>query len=201
MTVDPSTRAGRATDRALRLGLLAVAVAGLRRRDPGAFVNALVGFAATFLPDVLERRTVLSVRPRHRVWVSAASLLHAIGMLGPYDETWWWDHLTHLCSASLVGTAAHLFARRRGHDTTRTVLAATLGLGVLWEAMEYAVHRTARRFGLEPLLVTYGPRDTALDLVFDALGGLCVVAFGDRLLGDRLLEDVEDEKGTAARGD
>lgn len=182
MTVEPSTRAGRAADRTLRLGLLAVAVAGVRRRDPGAVVNALVGLVATFLPDVLEHRTVLSFQPRHRVWVTGSVFLHAVGMLGPYDDTWWWDHLTHLYSASLVGTAARLFARRRGYDTTRTVLAATIGLGVLWEIGEYAVHRIARRFDLEPLLVTYGPRDTALDIVFDVLGGLCVVAFGDRLL-------------------
>ncbi|GAD53102.1 hypotheical protein [Halarchaeum acidiphilum MH1-52-1] len=189
MTTDSLARAGRTTDRALRLGLLAVAVAGIRRRDPSAIVNALVGLAATFLPRVIERRAGLSLRPAHRVWISGSVLLHAVGMLGPYDETWWWDHLTHICSASLVGAAAHLFADHRERNTTRTVLVATVGLGALWELLEYAIHATARRLGLEPLLVTYGPRDTALDLVFDAIGGLGIVAFGDRIL-----DGIRDER-------
>ena len=62
------------------------------------------------------------------------------------------------------------------------MLAATVCGGVLQELMEYAVHAVATRLGFEPVLVPYGKRDTLLDLLFDLLGALLALAFGDRLL-------------------
>lgn len=87
--VTPSTeRVGDAVDGGLRAAILAVVVVGVRRRDPGVVANGLVGFTATFLPATLARRYDLSIRPAHRVWLSESMLLHALGMLGPYDDTW-----------------------------------------------------------------------------------------------------------------
>ncbi|WP_228546400.1 hypothetical protein [Halegenticoccus tardaugens] len=37
---------------------------------------------------------------------------------------------------------------------------------------------------LEPVLVSYGKIDTFLDLVFNIVGAVLVLAFGDTLLGD-----------------
>lgn len=39
-------------------------------------------------------------------------------------------------------------------------------------------------FQLEAILVTYGPKDTFLDIVFDLVGAVLVLAFGDRILGE-----------------
>jgi hypothetical protein len=48
--------------------------------------------------------------------------------------------------------------------------------------MEYAIHAASERLGLEPLLATCSARDTALDRLFDLVGALLVLAFGDGLL-------------------
>jgi hypothetical protein len=145
-------------------------------------VNALVTFTATYLPGVVEWRYGVSFRPWQRLYLNVGMLAHAVGMLGPYDDTWWWDHVTHTCSSTLLGGLIHARARQEGRDPSPRVLAGVLCGGVLWELVEYAIHGVSRRVGLEPLLIQYGREDTLLDLAFDLLGALLVLAFGDRLL-------------------
>ena len=166
----------------IRFAIVVVFVEGIRRRNPGAVVNAVVSFVATFLPRLLERRYDVAFRPWQRAYAATAMLTHAVGMLGPYDDVWWWDHLTHVHSATLLGGLAHVAGRRRGRDPRVRVLTAVTAGGVLWELLEYAIHLVARRLGVEPILISYGKRDTALDLGFNLLGALLVLAFGDRLL-------------------
>jgi hypothetical protein len=105
-------------------------------------------------------------------------------MLGPYDDVWWWDHLTHAYSATLLGGIVHVAARRRGSDPRPRVLAAVTVAGVLWELLEYVIHSVSRRLGLEPLLVSYGQYDVVFDIVFDLVGALLTLVFGDALLGN-----------------
>ncbi|PSP80219.1 hypothetical protein BRC81_03230 [Halobacteriales archaeon QS_1_68_20] len=196
---EPRTTVTREAERGIRYGLLAVLVVGLRRRDPGAVVNAVVALAVTYLPGVVERRYDVEFRPWQRVYAQGAMLTHALGMLGPYDDVWWWDHVTHTHSATLVGGLVHAVARRNDRDPRPRVLAAVVGGGVLWELVEYVVHHTADRLGIEPVLVSYGKVDTALDLVFNALGALVVLAWGDRLLGNFV--DAPSEPSTRAVSD
>ncbi|MBZ6495264.1 hypothetical protein [Natrinema longum] len=172
-------------ERGVRCALVAVFVAGVRRRDPGAIVNAVVAFAATYVPRIVERVYGLEFRPWQRAYAAVAMLTHAIGMLGPYDDVWWWDHLTHAHSATLVGSAAFVAARRRGDDPRPRVVAVVAVAGLCWELLEYAIHAIANRLGLEPVLVTYGKTDTALDLLFNLVGAVLVL-----LLGDYALENV-----------
>jgi hypothetical protein len=179
-TPPPDVVAG--TERGLRTGIAVVLVQGVRQRDPGAVVNALVAIWVTYLPAVLERRLSVEFRPWQRLYVAVAMLLHAVGMLGPYDDVWWWDHLTHLQSATLVGGAIHVVSRRSDVDPRPRVLAGVAIMGVCWELLEYAVHVASRRVGLEPILVSYGKRDTLLDLVFNLLGAVIVLAVGDTAL-------------------
>ncbi|NEU56360.1 hypothetical protein [Halorussus sp. MSC15.2] len=176
------TAVARTLERAVRWGIAAVFGEGFRRRNPGAVANAVGALAATFLPDVIERRYDVAFRPWQRVYTAVAMLAHAVGMLGPYDDTWWWDHVTHTLSATLLGGVVHAAARRRGRDPRPRVLAVIVCAGVVWELLEYVVHAVSRRLGIEPLLVQYSTTDTFLDVVFDLLGALLVLAFGDRLL-------------------
>ncbi|WP_246998309.1 hypothetical protein [Halosolutus gelatinilyticus] len=172
----------RDAERGIRLGLLAVFVAGCRRRNPGAIANALLAFVATYCPAVVERRYGVEFRPWQRVYVEAAMITHAAGMLGPYDDVWWWDHVTHAHSATLLGGLVFASARRRDRNPRPRVIAVVSCVGILWELVEYAIHAAANRLGFEPLLVSYGKTDTALDLVFNLVGALLVLAFGDRVL-------------------
>ncbi|NHN59294.1 MULTISPECIES: hypothetical protein [Halorussus] len=176
------TAAARALERGLRYGIVAVFVEGFRRRNPGAVVNAAFSFAATFVPNAVERVWNVEFRPWQRVYASVAMLAHAIGMLGPYDDTWWWDHVTHTLSATLFAGVVHAAARRRGRDPRPRVLAAVVVVGVVWELLEYGIHAASERVGIDPLLVSYSRKDTLLDLCFNMLGAVLVLAFGDRLL-------------------
>lgn len=177
-----STSVARTVERAIRYAILAVFGLGFRQRNPGAVVNAVVAFAVSYVPDFVEHLFGVEFRPWQRVYTVTAMLAHAVGMLGPYDNTRWWDHVTHTLSATLFGGFVHAAANRRGRDPRPRVLAATIVVGVLWEFMEYATHAVSRRLGIEPLLVPYSTSDTLLDLCFDLLGALLVLAFGDRLL-------------------
>lgn len=178
------TSAVRTVERGIRCAIVAVLAVGLRRRDPGAVVNAVLSLAATYLPDAVERRYDVRFRPWQRVYVASAMVTHAAGMLGPYDDVGWWDHLTHAHSATLLGGVVHVVARRRGRDPARPVVGSVALAGVAWEVVEYGTHRLADALGIEPVLVSYGKTDTVLDLVFDLVGALLVVLFGDRLLGN-----------------
>ncbi|AEH39354.1 hypothetical protein [Halopiger xanaduensis] len=174
----------RQAERGIRCALLVVFALGVRRRDPGAVVNAIVAAIGTYLPDLAERTYGVDIRPWQRVYVQVAMITHAIGMLGPYDDVWWWDHLTHTHSSSILAGVVFASSRRRGRDPRPRVVAVVACLGLLWEIVEYAVHAAGRRLGVEPVLVSYGKKDTVLDLVFDLVGAVLVLAFGDRVLGN-----------------
>ncbi|MFC6826903.1 hypothetical protein [Halopelagius fulvigenes] len=182
MTEPTRTPTEQTAERGIKGATLAVFVEGLRQRDPDAVVNAVLMFAATYLPSVAERLFDVEFRPWQRVYTEISMLAHAVGILGPYDDTWWWDHVTHVLSATLLGGFVHVAADHLGRNPRRDVLASIVGGGLLWEIMEYAVHRLSDRLGIEPVLVYYGRRDTVEDLLFDLLGALFVLLFGDRLL-------------------
>ncbi|MFC6767015.1 hypothetical protein [Natrinema soli] len=176
------TSVAREADRGVRYAILAVLVVGFRRRDPGAVFNAVVSIAATSLPGAVERRYDVTFRPWQRAYLSTAMLTHTVGMLGPYDDVWWWDHVTHAHSATILGGLTFAAARRRGRDPRPWVVAIVAFAGVVWEFAEYGIHATATRLGLDPVLVSYGAADTFFDLVFDIVGALVVVVLGDSLL-------------------
>ncbi|WP_340097765.1 hypothetical protein [Salinibaculum salinum] len=176
------TSVGEETERGLRYGILAVFVIGIRQRDPGAVVNAVVALVTTYLPGVVEETYDIEFRPWQRVYVDTAMLLHAVGMLGPYDDRWWWDHLTHTLSSTILGSVTYAIARRRDRNPRPRVVAVVVCVGLLWEFVEYTIHATANRLGFEPILVSYGKTDTLLDLVFNLIGALLVLLLGDRYL-------------------
>ncbi|KAB1189893.1 hypothetical protein GJR96_17065 [Haloferax sp. MBLA0076] len=169
-------------ERGIRCAIVAVFVEGIRRRKPAAMVNAVISLVGTFIPWILERVFGTEFRPWQRIYVESAMLTHSVGMLGPYDDVWWWDHLTHTHSATVVGGVVHVVSQRRGKDPRPRVVAAILCLGIVWELTEYAIHFGAKRLGIEPILVSYGKVDTALDLVFNLFGAILVVLFGERML-------------------
>ncbi|MCL7418012.1 MAG: hypothetical protein M8354_09260 [Halalkalicoccus sp.] len=175
-------------ERGVTYGIVSVLVVGIRRRDPGAIVNATLALVAASLPGVIEHRHEVEVRPWQRVYVTLAMFLHAVGMLGPYDDVWWWDHLTHTHSATLLGGIVYAASRRRGRDPRPDVVGVVVCVGALWELVEYAIHVTANRLGFEPILVSYGTVDVLLDLVFDLLGAALVL-----VLGDSILENIIDD--------
>lgn len=181
----------------LQGGILVLLLEALRRRDSAAVANAAVSLAASLVPLALELLLPyavgwrLTIGPELPLWIAGAGLIHSVGMLGPYDTVHWWDSVTHTVSAALVAalTYAGLLAvagSAAGVDSPVLGVAAltvvlTLAAGVFWELIELIARDVGERYDVEPVLVHYGWRDTALDLGFDALGALLVVAFDVRV--------------------
>jgi len=196
---DPRWNRTRVIVAVARVGILGVLLAGAANRSPSVVVNAVVAFGVTYLPAVLERRTDTHLEPGAVLWIAAAVFLHAYGMLGAYGSVWWWDHLTHTLSATVVASVGYVAARaiERRTATLRLpgaamglyVLLFTLAAGVAWEVLEFAARTLGALLGREPLLRMYGVGDTVLDLVFDAVGALVAAVLGRDTLESAVLDD------------
>lgn len=134
------------------------------------------------LHPFLLRYAGIGVPPWQRVYISTALFLHPIGGLyGLYKDIWWYDHLTHFLSATLVASIGYVLARSHAHRAQPHpwfvpvfTVAFVLAAGFVWELAE----------PLTPFLTVYGPNDTWWDYVFNLLGGLLVVAAGRFVLAD-----------------
>jgi hypothetical protein len=175
-------------------GILGTLLVGALSRDLRAVVNGIGSLAAAATPMLAERAIALgtgasvAVPPEIAAWIAAAGFLHMLGMLGWYDTVWWWDHLTHAVSAALVAALVYGSLRSQGVLGTQvtdryaavfTVL-FTLGAGVVWEFVELAARELAEHVDGPPVLEYYGLRDTVLDMAFNGVGAVAVVALDVR---------------------
>ena len=160
----------------LQGAILLTLVVGVRRRNVAAAVNALVAFAVAVLPLVLGVTAGLAVAPTLSLWLAAAGLLHAVGMLGPYDSVTWWDAVTHFVSASFVAALIYAGVLVAVAEAAAATLLLTLSVGLWWELLELVARELGEQFDVEPVLVHYGWRDTLVDLLVDVLGAVVVVA-------------------------
>ncbi|MFB6267461.1 MAG: hypothetical protein ABEI31_07360 [Halodesulfurarchaeum sp.] len=181
--------------RVLTLSLVGFLFVGLYEMDVGVTVNAALGLAVTQLPAVLERDYEIPMDAGLTLWITAAVFLHAFGTVGLpwmeasfYRSVWWWDHLTHAVSSSIVGGAGYATARALDEHIDdlyfppafafALILLLVLAFGVLWEVAEFAVTEVSSFVGAPPALTQYGVGDTMLDLVFDAVGAVIVATWG-----------------------
>jgi len=186
--------------RLMQAVILALVGYGLATRNPSIVVNAVLGLITTFLPAILRRDYQIAMDTPMVAWIAIAVLLHTLGMIGPYDAVWWWDHLTHTLSASLVAGVG--FAVTRAVDEYWEeiylppdfmfvyIVLFTLAAGVLWEVLEFVGREIALAFGQGPILVQYDVADSVIDLVFDGIGAVLVAALGQRRF-DRLIDSIE----------
>jgi len=140
-----------------------------------------------FHPLIL-RLVGIFIEPWQRVYIAIALFLHPMGGLyGFYHTIWYYDHVTHFMSATLVSSIGYVLARSRWGDTAtgRWLVPAftmvfILTAGFVWEVIEI----------LTPVLTVYGPNDTAWDYVFNTMGGLTIIAVGRFVLAEAA-EDME----------
>ena len=181
--------------RAMELSLVGIFFIGLERGNLGIVVNAAIAFLITFLPAILERDYEIPMDAGLSLWITTAVFLHAVGTLGPYsNETfWWWDHMTHMLSSSLVAAIGYATTRaidRHSDDIYLPpnfmfvfILLFTVAFGVIWEVIEFALGGLSTVVGAS-VLTQYGLEDTMLDLMFDTLGGIVVAVWGTAYLSD-----------------
>ncbi|WP_247000622.1 hypothetical protein [Halosolutus gelatinilyticus] len=197
----PSRRRQRQLTYCMELALVGLFFVGVDRGNVGIVVNTAVALAVTQLPPVLERDYEIPMDPRLTLWITTAVFLHAFGIVGLpgsatnfYGDVWWWDHMTHALSSSLVAAAGYATVRALDEHTTEIylprkfvavfILLFVLAFGVLWEILEFAIALSAEAFGVGAVLTQYGLDDTMLDLVFDLIGGLVVALWGWVYLAD-----------------
>jgi hypothetical protein len=194
-----SERRQRQITRGMELALVGFVFVGLERGNVGIVVNAAAGFAVTRLPGVLERDFEVPMDAGLSLWITSAVFLHALGAVGVpgsdrsfYRSVWWWDHLTHALSSSVVAAVGYTTVRAvDAHDDGVYlprqfifvfILLFVIAFGVFWEVLEFGLGGLAERTGIQ-ILTQYGLQDTMWDLVFDVAGGILVALFGSAYLG------------------
>ena len=181
----------------MQLVLFALVIVGIDRGNPGVIVNCSVSLLVTYLPGVLERDYDLPLDPGLTLWITAAAFFHAVGVGGApgidvnlYRTLWWWDHVTHALSSSVVAAVGYTVVRALDEHspaiaipdrlTVVFVLIFVAAFGVVWEVIEFSLGLVAG----PTVLVQYGLDDTMADLAFDLLGGLIVGVWGTAHLTD-----------------
>jgi len=196
-----SERRQRRLSRLMQVLLVGLVFVGLERGNPGIVVNAAIGLGVTYLPAVLERDYHIPMDSALTLWITVAVFLHAFGTAGLpgsttnlYRSIWWWDHLTHTLSSTIVAAAGYATARAFELHSDGVslpdrfmfvfILLFVLAFGVFWEVIEFGVTIAASLSGTQAVLVQYGLGDTMLDLLFDTLGGVIVAIWGTAHLTD-----------------
>jgi hypothetical protein len=197
--IDATTQ--RRLSRAMQVVLVGLVFIGLDRGNVGIVANSAIALGVTYLPATLERDYHIPMDAGLTLWITTAVFLHALGTVGLpgsqfsfYQTVWWWDHLTHALSASVVAAAGYATVRAIDLHTEQVylpsqftfvfILLFVVAFGVLWEVLEFAVGGLAAVFGGDAVLTQYGLEDTLLDLVFDIVGGVLVAIWGTAYLGD-----------------
>jgi hypothetical protein len=188
----------RVVTRFARAGIVAVLAVGAFTLNVSVIVNATGALAVSYLPGVLQRDLDVPLPPWAATYVAVAVFLHGIGMVALYDDVWWWDHLTHVLSASVVAGVGYVAVTAFDEHHARVyipqpylgayVVAFTVAAGVVWEVGEETMRVLAIALGFDPVLIVYGLEDSILDLVFNAAGGVVVALFGQGTLRDTARE-------------
>ena len=181
--------------RLLQLCLVGFLFVGLYELNLGIVVNSLLGILVTGLPALLERDYQIPMDAGLTLWITAAVFLHTFGTVGlpgmegtVYQSIWWWDHITHALSASLVGAAGYATVRAIDEHVGDLafpprfafafILTVTLAFGVAWEIVEFAIGGLTSIIGVSATLIQYSVHDTILDLVFNIIGAVIVALWG-----------------------
>ncbi|MFB6268565.1 MAG: hypothetical protein ABEH83_01380 [Halobacterium sp.] len=197
-----SERRQRQAARAMQAALAAFVLLGVVRGSVAIVVNAGLGLLVTHLPAVLERDYSIPMDAGLTLWITATVFLHAVGVVGLPGLTdslygpsppFWYDHLTHFLSSTVVAAAGYATVRAldEHHDdvafppefTFVFVVLFVVAMGVLWELVEYATWVAGRAVGAD-VLVVYGVDDVTLDLLFNAVGAVVVGVWGTAYLAD-----------------
>ncbi|WP_231182631.1 hypothetical protein [Haladaptatus sp. DYF46] len=189
-----SEHSQRQLTRVMELSLIGIFFIGMDRGNLGIMINSALAFAITLVPAVLKRDYQIPMDAGLTLWITTAVFLHAVGTLGPYQNVWWWDHVTHMLSASLVAGVGYATVRALDAHNPDVylpprfmfvfILMFVVAFGVIWEVTEFAVSGLGSILGGSAVLTQYGLEDTMLDLLFDIAGGLITAIWGTAYLTD-----------------
>ncbi|SFG40631.1 hypothetical protein SAMN04488063_1939 [Halopelagius inordinatus] len=183
---------------AMQTALVGFLFVGLWTLNVGVFVNTLFALGVTFLPGLFEHDYSVPLDAGLVLWITGAVFLHAWGTVGLpgigsfYANVWWWDHLTHTLSATLVAAVGYSVARALDEHTESIylpdrfmfvfILLFVVAAGVFWEVVEFLIGLAAGLTGADAVLTQYGLRDSMMDLLFNTAGGVVVALWGSSQL-------------------
>ena len=179
----------------MEVAMVGMLFIGIDRGNTGIIVNTAVALGVAQLPPILRRDYGIPMDPALTLWITSAVFLHALGTVGLpgagvsfYRSTWWWDHLTHALSSSIVAAVGYATARSFDEHAEGVslppkfmfvfILLFVLAFGVFWEVIEFALGELAAALGSGSVLTQYGLEDTMLDLIFDTAGAIIVAIWG-----------------------
>jgi len=185
----------------MELLLVVILAIGIVTGSTGVIVNTGVGLLVTQLPALLERDYGIALDPALTLWITTAVFLHAVGVIGLpwadanfYKTIWWWDHLTHALSSSIVAAIGYTTVRALDRHSEEIyvpprfmfvfILMFVMAFGVAWEVLEFSITLAAEATGNATILTQFGLEDTLLDLVFDSIGAVVVAVWGTAHLTD-----------------
>jgi hypothetical protein len=187
--------------RAMQAVMVLVVGVGVWRGDLKVVVNGGVALGISLLVPWLERDYGVPLDAGLTLWITAAVFLHAFGTIGfpPgttsfYRTVWWWDHVTHALSSSVVAGVGYATVRALDEHSEDIhlppkfvfvfILMFVLAYGVFWEILEFALAEGAALLGTDTVLTQYGLTDSLLDLLFNSIGAVVVALWGTAYLND-----------------
>lgn len=192
--------------RFMQVSLAIMFISGIYLNSPKVVINSGIGLAITFGPAILERNYSISLNPLLSLWIASAVFFHSLGSLGLYGSVWWWDHLTHALSASLVAGMGYTFIRTIDIHSEKIhlpnqfmfvfILLTVIAFGVVWELFEYGLDIIADITGIAMPLAQHGLEDTMKDMMFNTLGATIVAVFGQLYLSElseKILEQLKNK--------
>ncbi|QPV63008.1 hypothetical protein I7X12_20230 [Halosimplex litoreum] len=194
-----STRRQRQLTWLMELVMLGVFLVGVWETNVKIIANAGVALLIAQLVPVLERDYGVPLDAGLTLWITSAVFLHAFGTIGTgqesfYASVWWWDHMTHALSSSVVAGVGYATVRALDeHSDTVSlpprfvfvfILLFTLAYGVFWEIIEFTIGVVASIAGTETILTQYGLTDSLWDLIYNTLGAVVVATWGTAHLND-----------------
>ena len=192
------------TARAMQILLAVLFVSGLYNGSTKVITNAGLGLIATFAPALLKRRYDVTVNPFLSLWIASAVFFHALGSFGFYGSVWWWDHMTHALSASLLAGSGYTLIRAVDLHSDEIylpnkfmfvfILLTVIAFGVVWELFEFGLDIIAEITETPMPLAQHGLEDTMKDMMFNSLGALIVATLGQAYLSERSEEFLEKIK-------
>ena len=180
----------------MEVSLIGMLFVGIERGSAAVVVNTGVGLLVIQLPALLDRDYDITLDVGLTLWITSAVWLHALGVVGLpmlglsnfYRDIWWWGHLTHALSSSVVAAVGYTTVRALDIHSPDVhvppqfafvfIVLFVLAFGVVWEVIEFAITETSTHFGSATVLTQYGLEDTLLDLVFDSIGAVIVGVWG-----------------------
>jgi hypothetical protein len=196
-----SPRRQRQAVRVMQAVMVFVVGVGVWDGEPKVIINAGVALGISFLVPFLERDYGIPLDAGITLWITAAVFLHAFGTIGfppgttsLYQSVWWWDHMTHALSSSVIAGVGYATVRAVDEHSSDIhlpprfvfvfILLFVLAYGVFWEILEFAIGQVAGLFGVGSVLTQYGLEDSMKDLVFNTIGAVVVTLWGTAHLND-----------------